>query len=189
MPMQHSARPTPPSRNRSVRTARCRATLHMLHTQGLSRSPQTVPINTEAADQTCWSAACAYARRREKRPYLVAGECAGRSTVYTQPLGCCTTQCRCFGMEAPETRSRSPIGVDLRVHGPKAARVFVRNHAVLLHASHAPQGLGGRQAGCTQGGPEPGHGADEKSCTHAAAPGEGRYDDEFVLGRGVDSGR
>ena len=52
---------------------RVHATLPMLHTHGLSRSPQTVPINTEAADQTCWSAACAFATRREKRPYLVAG--------------------------------------------------------------------------------------------------------------------
>ena len=71
--MQHSTRMQLPQRRRSVRAARVRATLHMLHTQRLSRSPQTVPINTEAADQTCWSAACAYARRREKRPYLVAG--------------------------------------------------------------------------------------------------------------------
>ncbi len=74
MPMHRSARPERRLRNRSVRAARVRATLHMLHTHGLSRSPQTVPINAEAADQTCWSAACAYARRREKRPYLVAGE-------------------------------------------------------------------------------------------------------------------
>ena len=60
-------------RNRSVRAARVRATLHMLHTHGPSRSPQTVPINAEAADQTRWSAAYAYARRREKRLCLVAG--------------------------------------------------------------------------------------------------------------------
>jgi hypothetical protein len=74
MRAQRSARPMPWPRNRSVRAARVRATLHMLHTQGLSRSPQTVPTNTETADQTCWSAACAYARRRRKRPYLAAGE-------------------------------------------------------------------------------------------------------------------
>ncbi len=73
MPPATVARPTSRPRNRSVRAARARATLHMQHTQGLSRSPQTVPTNTEAADQTCWSAACAYARRREKRLYLVAG--------------------------------------------------------------------------------------------------------------------
>jgi len=73
MRMHRSARPASPSENRSVRAARVRATLHMLHTQGLSRSPPTVPINTEAADQTCWSAACAYARRRQRRPYLVGG--------------------------------------------------------------------------------------------------------------------
>ena len=36
---------------RSVRAARARATLRRLHTQGLSRSPLTVPMNTEAADQ------------------------------------------------------------------------------------------------------------------------------------------
>jgi hypothetical protein len=72
--MQRSARPTLQTRNRSVRAAPGCATLHMLHTQGLSRSPQTVPINAEAAAQTCWSAACADARRREKRLYLVAGE-------------------------------------------------------------------------------------------------------------------
>ena len=28
--------------------------LHVLHMQGLSRTPETVPRNTEAADQTCW---------------------------------------------------------------------------------------------------------------------------------------
>jgi hypothetical protein len=71
--MHRSALPISPSRKRRLRAARVRATLHMLHRQGLSRSPQTVPTNTEAADQTCWSAASAYARRREKRPYLVAG--------------------------------------------------------------------------------------------------------------------
>src|ERR1700734_3089399 len=74
MLMRRAAEPAQSPRNRSVRGARLRATLPMLRTQGLSRSPQTVPINTEAADQTCWSAACAYARRREKRPYLVAGD-------------------------------------------------------------------------------------------------------------------
>lgn len=73
MPMHRSARPAYQPRNRSMLAARVRATLHMLHTQELSRSPQIVPINAEAADQTCWSAACAYAKRREKRPYLVAG--------------------------------------------------------------------------------------------------------------------
>jgi hypothetical protein len=56
-----------------MRAARVRATLHMLLTQRLSRSPQTVPINAEAADQTCWSAACAYVTRREKGRYLVGG--------------------------------------------------------------------------------------------------------------------
>jgi hypothetical protein len=56
-----------------MRAARVRGTLHMLDTQGLSRFPQTVPTNTEPADHTCWSAACAYATRRGKRPYLVAG--------------------------------------------------------------------------------------------------------------------
>ena len=68
MPMHRAAEPAQSPRNRSARAAHVRATLHMLHTQGLSRSPQTVPINTETADQTCWSAASAYARRREKRP-------------------------------------------------------------------------------------------------------------------------
>ncbi len=81
MPMQRSTRPRPQPRNRSVCAARSRATLHMLHTQGLTRSPQTVPTNTEAADQTCWSAACAYARRREKRPYLVAGALSDRAST------------------------------------------------------------------------------------------------------------
>ena len=38
---------------------------------------EQVPTNTEAADQTCWSAACAYATRRGKRPYLVAGALSG----------------------------------------------------------------------------------------------------------------
>lgn len=61
------------ARTRSVSARPCPGALPTLHTQKLSRTPQTVPINTEAADQTCWSAACAYAKRREKRPYLVAG--------------------------------------------------------------------------------------------------------------------
>jgi hypothetical protein len=77
----HFFAPTQPRpRNRSVLGARVRATPHMLHTQGLIRSPQTVPINTEAADQTCWSAVCAYATRREKHPYLVAGGCRENAT-------------------------------------------------------------------------------------------------------------
>ena len=42
-------------------------------TRRRSGSPQTVPVNTEAADQTRWSATFAYARRRGKRPYLAAG--------------------------------------------------------------------------------------------------------------------
>jgi hypothetical protein len=58
-------RPTRASLAKPQRTGRSRrATFPMLHTQRLSRSPQTVPTNTEAADQNCWSAACAYARRR-----------------------------------------------------------------------------------------------------------------------------
>jgi hypothetical protein len=73
MPMHRATDPAHCPRNRSVRAAGVGARLRTQHTQGLSRSPQTVPINTEAADQTCWSAPCAYARRREKRPYLVAG--------------------------------------------------------------------------------------------------------------------
>jgi hypothetical protein len=60
------------ARNRSVRAAHARATVHMLHTQGLSRSPQTVPTNTEAADQTCWSTACAYARGARNHDEMVA---------------------------------------------------------------------------------------------------------------------
>ncbi len=71
-------------RNRSVRATRAHTTLRRLHAQGLSRSPQTVPINTEAADQTCWSAACAYATRRGKRPYLVAGGIDQRAAVGLQ---------------------------------------------------------------------------------------------------------
>ena len=93
------------------------------------------------------------------------------------------------GGQVHSVQSTDDRARNLRVRCPKAARVSVRSPAVLLHASHAPQGLGGRQAGCAQGGPEPGHGADENGGTHAAAPGEGRYDDEFVLGRGVDGGR
>ncbi len=71
--MQRFTRLTSRSRMRSVRAARARATLHVLHMQGLSRSPQTVPINTKAADHTYWSAAYAYATRHEKHLYLVAG--------------------------------------------------------------------------------------------------------------------
>ena len=67
-----TAPPDPPTSHETAAydTARVYATLHMLHTQALSRSPQTVPINTEAADQTCWSAACAYARSAGRCPYL-----------------------------------------------------------------------------------------------------------------------
>jgi hypothetical protein len=76
----HSACPVQPSnaahldtRNASVWARPCPGAPPSCPTQKLSRSPQTVPINTGTADQTCWSAACAYARRHEKRPYLVAG--------------------------------------------------------------------------------------------------------------------
>jgi len=44
-------RTQPPPRNRSVPTARGRTTLHMLHAQGLSRTPQTQKPPTEHAGQ------------------------------------------------------------------------------------------------------------------------------------------
>ncbi len=61
------------ARTRSVSVRACPGAPPFCPMQELSRTPQTRPTNAEAADQTCWSAACAYATRREKRPYLVAG--------------------------------------------------------------------------------------------------------------------
>ena len=117
MPCAAGPRLAARSRKRSVRAARALATLRRLHTQGLSRSPQTVPRNTEAADQTCWSAACAYVTRREKRPYLVAGvqdqhapsgfrpdEAAGHGPALCGRPGGCTTQRRSRTRWVPRNR-------------------------------------------------------------------------------------
>jgi len=69
------------ARTRSVSARPCPGALPTLHTQKLSRTPQTRPINDRPPTQTCWSAACAYAKRREKRPYLVAGVQDHRTSI------------------------------------------------------------------------------------------------------------
>ena len=71
------------------------ATLHVLHTQGLSRSPQTVSINTEAADQTFWSA-CAI-RNLDRRASPTADTTSCRPLVFvhqaTQPIASAAQTC------------------------------------------------------------------------------------------------
>ncbi len=69
------------ARNRSVSARSCHGAPPSCRMQKLSRTLQIVPINDKPPTQTCWSAACAYAKRREKRRYLVAGESRER------PLG------------------------------------------------------------------------------------------------------
>ena len=108
------------ARTRSVSARPCPGALPTLHTQKLSRTPQTRPINDRPPTQTCWSAACAYAERREQRRYLVAGalfRCtpevlgglkrAGRLLVPTQPCVGLPTQVWDCLMMAPETLQRS----------------------------------------------------------------------------------
>src|ERR1700722_652734 len=54
--------------------------------------------------------------------------------------------------------------------------------------SHAPEGLGRRHLGRTQGRPESGDGADKDGGADTSAPGNGGDGDEFVCGGGVDGG-
>ena len=73
---------TPPTAMRE--TAACRPTPALARRlialcRELGRTPQTRPINDRPPTNTCWSAACAYARRREKRPYLVRSSRLGLS--------------------------------------------------------------------------------------------------------------
>jgi hypothetical protein len=71
MPMQRSARSMSPPLDRSVRAARVRATLPLLHTQRLSRSPTNCPH-----------------KRRSRRPnMLVNGLYVRRRTRTTPVLG------------------------------------------------------------------------------------------------------
>ena len=121
---------------------RVRATLLMLHTHGLSRSPQTDPINTEAADQTCWAAACAYAATRQKRPYLVAGV-----QYHDAPFGLQTRRNRWSGSCACALHRaaahscprdigqvpRNPLSPDLRVTDPTQMQVKGRAYAGIGH--------------------------------------------------------
>ena len=72
-PMQRSNTACLDARIRSVRARACPGAPPFCPTHELSRAPQTRPINDKPPTQTCWSAACAYAERREKRRYLVAG--------------------------------------------------------------------------------------------------------------------
>ncbi len=62
------------ARNRSVSPRPCPGAPPFCPTQELSRTPQTRPINDKPPTQTCWSAACAYARGSQNRQPMVAGE-------------------------------------------------------------------------------------------------------------------
>ncbi len=72
-PMQRLLAAHLDARTRSVSARPCHGTPPFCPMQELSRTPQTRPINDKPPTQTCCSAACAYAKRRDKRRYLVAG--------------------------------------------------------------------------------------------------------------------
>jgi hypothetical protein len=72
-PVQRSHAANLDALHRSVSARPCPGAPPSCPTHVLSRTPQTRPINDRPPTQTCWSAACAYAKRRGKRPYLVAG--------------------------------------------------------------------------------------------------------------------
>ena len=80
-PVQRSKAPHLDARNSSVSARPCPGAPPSCPMQELSRTPQTYPINDRSPSQTCWSTACAYAKRREKRRYLVAGVQDHRTTV------------------------------------------------------------------------------------------------------------
>ena len=87
----HRARPVQRSnaahlhtRNRSVSARPCLGAPPSCPMQKLSGTPQTRPINDRPPTQICWSAACAYAKRRERRRYLVAGGIDQRAAVGLQ---------------------------------------------------------------------------------------------------------
>jgi hypothetical protein len=77
MPMQRFAGAEPRPRKPSVSAARVRATLHKLHTQGLSRSPQTVPLNTEARRPNVLVSGLCIRKKARKAPLLGGGGCVG----------------------------------------------------------------------------------------------------------------
>jgi hypothetical protein len=118
-PVQRSHAADLDARTRSVSPRPCPGAPPLCPTQELSRTPQTRPINDRPPTQTCWSAACAYAKRRRKRLYLVAGvhdhratsglgpdEPAGQgAAAYSRPGGC-PTQCRSGAAESRETPRR-----------------------------------------------------------------------------------
>ncbi len=73
-PVQRSNAASLERRTRSVPARSCPGAPPFCPMRELSRTPQTRPTNDKPPTHTCWSAACAYAKWRKKRPYLVAGE-------------------------------------------------------------------------------------------------------------------
>ncbi len=76
-PVQRSHGAHLDARTRSVSARACPGAPPYCPMQELSRTPQTRPTNDRPPTQTCWSAACAYARRRGKCLYLEAMVAAG----------------------------------------------------------------------------------------------------------------
>ncbi len=144
--------PQPPPRNRSVRATHVRVTLHGLHTQGLSRSPQTVRTNTEAADHTCWSAACAYADWEARKTPVLGGGGSGpvqdhrvqdptKAMVTVLALcsrlgGCPTQYCRTEGRTREPCRCVTGFAFRSPPPGPHPIGTLVpRSHGSSLRAS------------------------------------------------------
>jgi len=132
----HTACPVQPSnaayldaRNRSVSPRSCPGAPPYCPMQELSRTPQTHPISGRSPTQTWWSAACAYARRRESLRHLVAevrGQHApsgyrpdvgaGRGPALCSRLGGCPTQ---VGPYVPMSRETPQRGCTFGINDPK----------------------------------------------------------------------
>jgi hypothetical protein len=149
--MQRSATPASPSRNRSLRVAYVRATLHMWHTPGLSRSPQTVPTCTQegAEDARTWWRGF---RWFAGRPDLNERERAGTGAMHTQPPGRCTTQISALRCRSPHKLATPPDLVDLRVRGPKVEWLWASSKRI---RSRAPRGCQLRSGMQSRDSPQP----------------------------------
>jgi hypothetical protein len=106
------------------------ATLQMLHTQGLSRSPHTVPTNTEAADRTC----------------LVSGLCIHKKARKAHVRGA--------GGSRPSSDHRVADPTSLLVTAPCICSAWGRLHAHSgRHWRRAPRNSIGAEFGVDAGAP------------------------------------
>ena len=158
------------ARTRSVWGRPCPGAPPFCPMQKLSRTPQTRPINDRPPTQTCWSAACAYAERHEKRRYqwwrglrgfeprrdLNHPKGAGSGAVPMQPPGRCTTQYRPSAVRVPRnsepgsTFGFQPEGGDRCWFSERAERLHrpIRLYREALRLGRLGACRWGRRAGC-----------------------------------------